>query len=69
MSKLLLFELIWIDLLTVSRHKAGGCGNTRVAELRTGIRYPIVVRLENVNYNGTSTNNFTLDELIEVKKE
>ena len=34
-----------------------------------GIRYPIVVRFENVNYNGTSTNNFTLDELVEIKKE
>lgn len=33
------------------------------------IRYPIVVRFENVNYNGTSTNNFTLDELVEIKKK
>ena len=35
----------------------------------SGVRYPIVVRFENVNYNGTSTNNFTLDELVEIKKE
>ena len=33
------------------------------------IRYPIVVRFENVNYNSISTNNFTLNELVEIKKE
>ena len=35
----------------------------------SGARYPIVVRFENVNYNGTSTNNFTLDELVEIKEK
>ena len=35
----------------------------------SGVRYPIVVRFENVNYNGTSTNNFTLDELVEIKEK
>ena len=34
---------------------------------QSGIRYPIVVRFENVNYSGTNTNNFSLDELIEVE--
>lgn len=33
---------------------------------QTGIRYPAVVRFEKVNYSGTNTNNFALDELIEV---
>jgi photosystem I subunit IV len=33
---------------------------------QSGIRYPVVVRFENVNYSGTNTNNFALDELIEV---
>ena len=33
---------------------------------KSGIRYPVVVRFENVNYAGTNTNNFALDELIEV---
>lgn len=33
---------------------------------QSGIRYPVVVRFENVNYSGTNTNNFSLDELIEV---
>ena len=35
---------------------------------QSGIRYPVVVRFENVNYSGTNTNNFALDELEEVKK-
>ena len=34
---------------------------------QSGIRYPVVVRFENVNYSGTNTNNFALDELIEVE--
>jgi photosystem I subunit 4 len=33
---------------------------------QSGIRYPAVVRFESVNYSGTNTNNFALDELVEV---
>ena len=33
---------------------------------KSGIRYPVVVRFENVNYSGTNTNNFAIDELVEV---
>ena len=36
---------------------------------KSGIIYGVVVRFENVNYAGTNTNNFSLDELIEVKEE
>ena len=36
---------------------------------QSGTRYPVLVRFENVNYSGTNTNNFALDELIEVKNE
>ena len=36
---------------------------------QSGIRYPIIVRFENVNYSGTNTNNFAADELIEIKKK
>lgn len=35
---------------------------------QSGIRYPVVVRFDSVNYSGTNTNNFALDELIEIKK-
>ena len=33
---------------------------------QSGIRYPALVRFENVNYSNTNTNNFALDELVEV---
>lgn len=33
---------------------------------QSGIRYPVVVRFEKVNYSGTNTNNFALNELIDV---
>ena len=36
---------------------------------KSGIRYPAVVRFDNVNYAGTNTNNFALDELVEVEKK
>lgn len=35
---------------------------------QSGIRYPVVVRFEKVNYSGTNTNNFALDELVEISK-
>ena len=34
---------------------------------QSGIRYPVVVRFESVNYSGANTNNFELDEVVEVK--
>jgi photosystem I subunit 4 len=36
---------------------------------QSGIRYPVVVRFESVNYSGTNTNNFALDELVEVSSK
>lgn len=35
---------------------------------QSGIRYPVVVRFESVNYSGTNTNNFALDELVAVEE-
>ena len=35
---------------------------------QSGIRYPVVVRFEKVNYSGTNTNNFAIDELKEVEE-
>ena len=34
---------------------------------QSGIRYPVLVRFEKVNYSGVNTNNFMLNELIEIK--
>eukprot|EP00197_Chlamydomonas_leiostraca_P002524 CAMPEP_0202857468 /NCGR_PEP_ID=MMETSP1391-20130828/392_1 /ASSEMBLY_ACC=CAM_ASM_000867 /TAXON_ID=1034604 /ORGANISM="Chlamydomonas leiostraca, Strain SAG 11-49" /LENGTH=100 /DNA_ID=CAMNT_0049536269 /DNA_START=27 /DNA_END=329 /DNA_ORIENTATION=- len=34
---------------------------------QSGIRYPVVVRFEQQNYAGVSTNNYALDEVKEVK--
>ena len=36
---------------------------------KSGIRYPVVVRFENVNYIGTNTNNFALNELIKIAEK
>ena len=39
----------------------------KVASIDTsGIRYPVVVRFEKVNYAGVTTNNYALDEVTEV---
>ena len=35
---------------------------------QSGIRYPAVDRFENINYSGTNTNNFALNELVEVNE-
>ena len=34
---------------------------------QSGIRYSVVARFENVNYSGTNTNNFALEELIRIE--
>jgi photosystem I subunit IV len=38
-------------------------------EKTSAIRYPVVVRFNGVNYSGTNTNNFALNELTEISKK
>jgi len=34
---------------------------------QSGARYPVVVRFDKVNYQGVNSNNYAVDELIEVE--
>ncbi|MBW4686394.1 photosystem I reaction center subunit IV [Nostoc sp. MG11] len=34
---------------------------------QSGIKYPVIVRFEKLNYAGINTNNFAQDELVEVE--
>ena len=43
-------------------------GNVATVD-KSGIRYPVVVRFESVNYSGTNTNNFAIDELVVVESK
>lgn len=35
---------------------------------QSGIRYPVIVRFNNLNYAGVNTNNFGMNEVLEVEK-
>nr|YP_009051041.1 photosystem I subunit IV [Galdieria sulphuraria]AIG92643.1 photosystem I subunit IV [Galdieria sulphuraria] len=41
-------------------------GNVVTVE-KSGIKYPIIVRFDKVNYAGVNTNNFASEEVIEIE--
>jgi len=43
-------------------------GTVATVDQSSLVRYPVVVRFESVNYSGTTTNNYALDELVLVEK-
>lgn len=43
-------------------------GTVASFEKGNGVRYPVIVRFNNVNYAGVNTNNFAENELIEIEK-
>jgi len=38
-------------------------------EKAPAIRYPVVIRFDSVNYSGTNTNNFSLEEIFDLGLE
>ncbi|TJX33047.1 photosystem I reaction center subunit IV [Soehngenia saccharolytica] len=44
-----------------------GVGSVVAVDQDPSSRYPVVVRFEKVNYANVSTNNFALDEVVELK--
>ena len=54
-------------LLQPISRKVSPAALTCCCALQSGIRYPVVVRFDTVNYAGVSTNNYALDEVTEEK--
>lgn len=41
-------------------------GTVLSVDTNEAIRYPVVIRFESVNYSGTNTNNFSVNEFVEI---
>ncbi|KAJ3678539.1 hypothetical protein LUZ60_002342 [Juncus effusus] len=56
-----------VKILRRESYWFNGIGTVVTVDQDPKTRYPVVVRFQKVNYAGVSTNNYALDEILEVK--
>ncbi|OIE38307.1 Photosystem I reaction center subunit IV [Acinetobacter baumannii] len=56
-----------VKILRRESYWYNGTGSVVAVDQDPQSRYPVVVRFDKVNYANVSTNNYALDELLEVK--
>ncbi|XP_078182475.1 photosystem I reaction center subunit IV A, chloroplastic-like [Carex rostrata] len=56
-----------VKILRRESYWFNGIGSVVTVDQDPNTRYPVVVRFNKVNYAGVSTNNYALDEILEVK--
>mmetsp|Transcript_19698 Transcript_19698/g.63321 ORF Transcript_19698/g.63321 Transcript_19698/m.63321 type:complete len:108 (-) Transcript_19698:281-604(-) len=56
-----------VRILRPESYWANECGTVASIDNSEGSRYPVVVRFTKVNYQGINSNNYALDELVEVE--
>ncbi|KAF8402024.1 hypothetical protein HHK36_012975 [Tetracentron sinense] len=56
-----------VKILRRESYWYNGIGSVVAVDQDPKSRYPVVVRFNKVNYNNVSTNNYALDEILEVK--